>query len=90
MNSETSSNGTVSMTGTPSASLNGDGKIQRAAQKAHEAVDYVAQNVSTGSDRVMSMQEEYGAYAREQIRANPLAVVGGAFVLGLLLGKVMR
>lgn len=83
MNSETSENIT---------SMNGPGGnvVHRVAQKAHETVDKLEQTVSTGSERVLSMQEEYGAYAREQIKMHPLSTVAGAFVIGLLLGRIMR
>jgi ElaB/YqjD/DUF883 family membrane-anchored ribosome-binding protein len=64
--------------------------VHRVAQRAHETVDKLEQTVSTGSERVMSMQEEYGAYAREQIKMHPLSTVAGAFVVGLLLGKILR
>jgi ElaB/YqjD/DUF883 family membrane-anchored ribosome-binding protein len=92
MNTETSESIT-SMNG-PGANtgLNGTSAtntVHRVAQKAHEAVDKLEQTVSTGSERVMSMQEEYGAYARDQIKANPIATVAGAFVIGLLLGRIM-
>ncbi len=89
MNSETtdsitSMNGPGATTG-----LNGN-VVHRVAQKAHATVDKLEQTVSTGSERVMSMQEEYGSYAREQIKAHPLSTVAGAFALGLLLGKILR
>jgi ElaB/YqjD/DUF883 family membrane-anchored ribosome-binding protein len=92
MNTETSESIT-SMNG-PGATggLNGTSAtntVHRVAQKAHEAVDKLEQTVSTGSERVMSMQEEYGSYARDQIKANPIATVAGAFVIGLLLGRIM-
>lgn len=86
MNSETSESIT-SMNGP--GGLNGT-MVHRVAQKAHETVDKLEQSVSTGSERVMSMQEEYGAYAREQIKMHPLSTVAGAFVIGLLLGKIIR
>ena len=94
MNSETSDS-INSMTtpmngpGTAAGGLNG-GVVHRVAQKAHETVDKLEQSVATGSDRVMTMQEEYGSYAREQIKAHPLSTVAGAFALGLLLGKILR
>ncbi len=67
-----------------------NGTVHRVAQKAHETVDKLEQTVSTSSEKVMSMQEEYGAYAREQIKMHPLSTVAGAFALGLLLGKILR
>jgi ElaB/YqjD/DUF883 family membrane-anchored ribosome-binding protein len=90
MNSETSESIT-SMNGPgATATMNGDNVVHRVAQKAHETVDRLEQTVASSSDRVMSMQEEYGAYAREQIRTHPLATVAGAFAFGLLMGKLMR
>jgi hypothetical protein len=91
MNSETSESGMTSlnMNGPGARGLNGN-VVHRVAQKAHETVDKLEQTVATGSERVMTMQEEYGSYAREQIKAHPLSTVAGAFALGLLLGKILR
>jgi ElaB/YqjD/DUF883 family membrane-anchored ribosome-binding protein len=94
MNSETSESGMTSMNmngmnGPGAAGMNGN-VVHRVAQKAHETVDKLEQTVSTGSERMMTMQEEYGSYAREQIKAHPLSTVAGAFALGLLLGKILR
>lgn len=88
MNSETSDSIT-SMNGPGATGLDGN-VVHRVAQKAHETVDRLEQSVSSGSERVISMQEEYGAYAREQIKMHPLSTVAGAFVLGMLLGKILR
>jgi len=79
----------MSGAGMGGSGLNG-GVVHRVAQKAHDTVDKLEQTVATGSDRVMTMQEEYGAYAREQIKAHPLSTVAGAFAVGLLLGKILR
>jgi hypothetical protein len=38
----------------------------------------------------MGWQQEYGEMAREQVRANPLTVVAGAFAVGFLFAKLMR
>jgi ElaB/YqjD/DUF883 family membrane-anchored ribosome-binding protein len=97
MNSDTSDTGISSMD-TAMTGMNGPGAtsglnggvVHRVAQKAHETVDRLEQTMATGSDRVMTMQEEYGSYAREQIKAHPLSTVAGAFALGLLLGKILR
>jgi ElaB/YqjD/DUF883 family membrane-anchored ribosome-binding protein len=82
------SDSVTSMNGPGVAGMDGN-VVHRVAQRAHETVDKLEQTVSTGSERMMSMQEEYGSYARDQIRANPLSTVAGAFVLGLLLGKIL-
>ena len=88
MNSETSDSIT-SMNG-PGVTGMDSTVVRRVAQKAHETVDKLEQTVSTGSERMMTMQEEYGSYAREQIRMHPLSTVAGAFAFGLLLGKILR
>jgi ElaB/YqjD/DUF883 family membrane-anchored ribosome-binding protein len=95
MNSETSDS-INSMTGSGgSAGLNGvgvgsGGTVQRVAQKAHEAVDKIEQTLDSSTERVMGWQQEYGEMAREQVRANPLTVVAGAFAVGFLFAKLMR
>lgn len=92
MNSETSENIT-SMNGPSGSSLSGignEGTVRRVAQKAHEAVDKLEQTLGSSSEKVMGWQQEYGEMAREQVRANPLAVVAGAFAIGWLLGKITR
>ena len=69
---------TDTMTSSSDAGISADAtqaNEKRVAQKAHEAVDRAAQTVSSGTDKVMNLQQEYGETAREQIRANPLAVV---------------
>jgi ElaB/YqjD/DUF883 family membrane-anchored ribosome-binding protein len=75
------------------AGLNGVGApatVQKVAQKAHEAVDKLEQTLGSGTQTVMGWQQEYGEMAREQVRANPLTVVAGAFAVGFLFAKLMR
>lgn len=100
MNSETSSSTTpfptsaTSSTGGSNAgsmsSMNSmdSGTVQKLAQRAHEAVDRLEQTVSTGSERMMGWQQEYGDMAREQVRTNPLAAVGVAFAVGIIFSKL--
>lgn len=95
MNSETmdTSDTGMGVTGQGTSGLNGTGaqqQVQRVAEKAHAAVDSVAQSITSGTDRMMSWQQEYGEMAREQIRQNPLMVVAGAFALGYVLAKITR
>ena len=76
-----------------STTLNGVGTpatVQKVAQKAHEAVDKIEQTLGSSSQKVMGWQQEYGEMAREQVRANPLTVVAGAFAVGFLFAKLMR
>ncbi|MDB5880475.1 MAG: hypothetical protein JWP43_353 [Ramlibacter sp.] len=80
---------------TGSTGLNGvgspaSGTVQKVAQKAHETVDKLEQTLGSSSETVMAWQQEYGEMAREQVRANPLTVVAGAFAVGYLFAKLMR
>jgi ElaB/YqjD/DUF883 family membrane-anchored ribosome-binding protein len=95
MNSETSSSNpfpTSSSTSTGGSNAGGmgadSGTVQRLAQRAHEAVDRLEQTVSTGSERMIGWQQEYGDMAREQVRTNPLAAVGVAFAVGIIFSKL--
>ena len=91
MNSETANSPfpTSTSTGGSNAGMATDnGTVQRLAQRAHEAVDRLEQTLGTGSERVMGLQQEYGDMAREQVRANPLAAVGIAFVVGIVFSKL--
>jgi ElaB/YqjD/DUF883 family membrane-anchored ribosome-binding protein len=96
MNSETmDSTNAMGVTGQGTSGLNGpnataQAQVQRVAEKAHAAVDSVAQSISSGTDRMMSWQQEYGELAREQVRQNPLMVVAGAFALGWVIAKITR
>jgi ElaB/YqjD/DUF883 family membrane-anchored ribosome-binding protein len=92
MNSETSESIT-SMNGPSGSSLNVNGTsgtVSRVAQKAHETVDKLEQTLGSSTEKVMGWQQEYGELAREQVKANPLTVVAGAFAVGFLFAKLMR
>ena len=88
MNSE--SMDTTNTTGTSGLNGTTQPQVQRVAEKAHAAVDTVAQTLSGHAETVMGWQEEYGEMAREQIRANPLAVVFGAFAVGYVFAKLTK
>jgi ElaB/YqjD/DUF883 family membrane-anchored ribosome-binding protein len=78
------SSASASMTG-----LNGnEGTVHRVAQKAHDAVDKIEKTLGTSSEKVMHLQQEYGDIARDQVRANPLTAVAGAFAVGVLFSKL--
>jgi ElaB/YqjD/DUF883 family membrane-anchored ribosome-binding protein len=87
MNTMSATSGTTGLNGTTGGA---NPQVQRVAQKAHEAVDKLEQTITSSTDRVMTWQQEYGEAAREQIRANPLAVVFGAFAVGYLFAKLTR
>lgn len=67
--------------------LNGS-TVHRVAQKAHEAVDKLEATIGTGSDKVMSLQQEYGEACREHVKANPLVSVAAAFAVGVVFSKL--
>lgn len=93
MNSETATfpNTTGAANTGSNAGLNGNNNtVHRVAQKAHEAVDKLEQTIGTSSEKVMTLQQEYGDVCREQIKANPLATVAGAFAAGFILAKILR
>jgi ElaB/YqjD/DUF883 family membrane-anchored ribosome-binding protein len=95
MNAETASNPfpTSADQGQSSGSngLNGDvNRVRKVAQTLHEAVDTLEQKIGTSSDKMMSLQQEYGDMAREQVRANPLAALGVAFAAGFVIAKILR
>jgi ElaB/YqjD/DUF883 family membrane-anchored ribosome-binding protein len=87
MNSETSQN-TFPTSASNGVGINGDGTVHRVAQRAHEAVDKLEQTLGSGSEKVMSLQQEYGELCREQVRANPLVAVAGAFAVGIIFSKL--
>ena len=95
----TGSTGSMGSTGSSTSSTGGSGSgssamsaesVQRMADKAHAAVDTLAQTLGSSTDKMMGWQQEYGDMAREQVRANPLAVVAGAFAVGWLFAKITR
>ncbi|HSV81912.1 MAG TPA: hypothetical protein VLK85_22175 [Ramlibacter sp.] len=96
MNAETASNpfptnADQSQAGASGPGINGDvNRVRKMAQSLHEAVDTLEQKLGTSSDKMMSLQQEYGDMAREQVRANPLAALGVAFAAGFVLAKILR
>lgn len=93
MNAETASNpfptSQDSQGASSTAGLNGDvNRVRKVAQSLHEAVDTLEQKIGMSSDKMMSLQQEYGDIAREQVRANPIAALGVAFAAGFVLAKL--
>lgn len=90
MNTETAAHPfpTSMDSGPTEGGLNGGERVHKVAQKLHGAVDTLEQKIGEGSDRVLTLHEEYGNLAREQVRANPLAAVGIAFAAGYVVAKV--
>ena len=96
MNADTSTTNpfptSAESTGSGSGSaLNGDAnRVRKMAQSLHDAVDSLEQRLGSSSERVMSLQQEYGDMARDQVRANPLAALGVAFAAGYIVSKILR
>ncbi len=94
MNAETSTNPfpTSAEQGQSGANgLNGDvNRVRKVAQTLHEAVDTLEQKIGMSGDKMMSLQQEYGDMAREQVRSNPLAALGVAFAAGFVIAKIFR
>jgi ElaB/YqjD/DUF883 family membrane-anchored ribosome-binding protein len=90
MNVETSQNTypTTSDTSTTGGLNGGQQGVHRVAQKVHEVVDTLESKIGAGSEKVMSLQQEYGEMAREQVRSNPLLALGAAFSLGFIFAKL--
>jgi ElaB/YqjD/DUF883 family membrane-anchored ribosome-binding protein len=88
MNVETSQNTYPSTTETTPNGLNGAPSVHRVAQKVHDVVDTLETKIGAGSEKVMSLQQEYGEMAREQVRSNPLLALGAAFSIGFLFAKL--
>jgi len=88
--STTSAGGSGGASGSGSGGQGGaHAQVERVAQGAHEAVDRVQETLTSGSERLMAMQQEYGEKARERVTSNPLGAVGIAFVAGILLSEVL-
>jgi ElaB/YqjD/DUF883 family membrane-anchored ribosome-binding protein len=68
--------------------MESDGTVKRVAQTAHQYVDKLEQTLGSSGAKVMSMQQEYGEMARDQVKANPLAAVGVAFAVGIVFSKL--
>jgi ElaB/YqjD/DUF883 family membrane-anchored ribosome-binding protein len=89
MNSDTSDSTSMTNGSGSGSGLNGNGVVQRMAQKAHEAVDKLEQTVSSGSEKMTGWQEEYGGIVREQVKDNPLTAIGIAFAAGILFSRIL-
>ena len=89
MNSESMESTSIAGAGL-GVGMNGTSNVvKRVAQKAHEAVDKLEQTVSSGSEKVVNWQEEYGGIVREQVRSNPLTAIGIAFAAGILFSRIL-
>lgn len=68
----------------------GVAKVGPAVDRLRDSANSVSDTIHAKMDEVSGMQEQWTGSIREQVRAHPLAVVGGAVVVGLLLGRMMR
>ena len=65
------------------------GQVGRVAQGAHEAVDRVRETLTSGTDRLKAMPQEYGEMAYERVTSNPFRTLGIAFVAGVVLSEIL-
>lgn len=88
MNSDTTSTQNPFPTSASQGTESDSGKVQRVAQKAHEAIDKLEQSIGAGSEKMADWHQEYGDMARDQVRANPIAAIGVAFAVGIVFSKL--
>jgi hypothetical protein len=68
----------------------GAAKVAPAVERLRDTAISASDTIHAKMDDLSSMQEEWVGSMRDQVRAHPLAVVGGAVLVGLLLGRMMR
>jgi len=64
-------------------------QTQGFAQQAQGFVDQLSQRLGPLGERAKQLQQEYGQKASEQVRARPLAAVGVAVAVGMVLSKIL-
>jgi len=71
--------------------------VDRVADRAVPAIDHVRNTaerttdlIGAGVDELVRRQDMLRSTVSDQVRAHPLAVVGTALLLGLLLGRLSR
>lgn len=62
---------------------------QRFVQGAQGMFDQLGQKFGPLGERAKQLQQEYGAKASEQVRARPMAALGAAVVVGVVLSKLL-
>jgi ElaB/YqjD/DUF883 family membrane-anchored ribosome-binding protein len=62
---------------------------QRFAQGAQGMFDQLGQKFGPLGERARQLQQEYGQKASEQVRARPMAAIGAAVVVGVVLSKLL-
>ena len=75
-------NGTINLDGAVA-------QLDKVAKTLHEVVNKIESKIETGANKVMNLQQEYTDVARDQVRSNPLAAIGAAFVVGFVVAKVI-
>ena len=64
-------------------------QTQGFSQQAQGFVDQLSQRLGPLGERAKQLQQEYGQKASEQVRARPLAAVGVAVAVGVVLSKIL-
>lgn len=90
-----SSSGSGSSFGAATATAERPLTIDKAVQATHQAVDRAAGTVGQAAeklrssyDHLMEMEAEWADTARSRVRESPLAAVGIALAVGLVLGRL--
>jgi ElaB/YqjD/DUF883 family membrane-anchored ribosome-binding protein len=71
--------------------------VDRVAEKAAPVVDRARNSMNEAAamlqaraEQLGEMQAEYAETARSRVRENPLTAVAGAFVVGMLVARLLR
>ncbi len=67
----------------------GQQQTQGFSQQAQGFIDQLGQKLGPLGERARQLQQEYGQKAGEQVRARPMAAIGVAVVVGVVLSKLL-
>ena len=74
-----------------------DRRFERVVSTAHEAVDTAAESVQLAAEKLRTQAQRFSDFeqqaadaCRVRIRESPLAYIGGALLLGVLIGRMSR
>ena len=74
-----------------------DRRFERVVSSAHEAVDTAAESVQLAAEKLRTQAQRFSDFEQEaadacrvRIRESPLAYIGGALLLGVLIGRLSR
>jgi ElaB/YqjD/DUF883 family membrane-anchored ribosome-binding protein len=64
-------------------------QTQGFSQQAQGFMDQLSQRFGPLGERAKQLQQEYGQKASEQVRARPMAALGVAVAVGVVLSKIL-